>query len=618
MRLYLRAVSYFRPDLPLVLCLLVIIFVSSGLGLLIAWPMAILIDSVLAPTPHDADFIRRLFLSPLPETRLGQVIGLAAIGLVLKLTQDVLSTVQAIVANKINYNGLMRVRCDLYRKLQALNLAYHRSVPQGDAIYRLSSDTFACQTILQTLIAAVVATVTLVTMGAVLMSRSVPLTLTALSIAPLLAITNVVFGKRLKQRSLECKEFDSRFTTAVQRSMANIGLVQAFGREDHEFTRFHGSVRETIQAWWRLNWQQMTYNLIVGVLFGVGGAVVFGYGGYLVYRDQFLSPTSGGMTVGDLMVFTSYLALLWTPLCTLTGFGANIQGGVAGAQRVFEVLDRDTTIADSPNALPMPQRPRVLEFQNVNFHYDRDETRPVLREVSVKVLPGQMVAFVGSSGVGKSTLLNLLPRFYDPTGGKILLDAVDIRDVKVKDLRRHVALVLQDSVILPTTIAENIAYGRTTATKEQVRAAAKLAGAADFIEALPDSYDTQITEGGANLSGGQRQRISIARALLTEAPFVVLDEPTSALDPHHELLITRALRGLKGLRTVVIVSHRLGVVADCDQIFVMDGGRIVEQGMHGELLARRSLYYQMARHQLRMDEELSETGQPQADRSAAA
>ena len=596
MRLYLRAVSYFRPDLPLVVLLLGVIFASSGVGLLVAWPMAILIDSVLTPAPNDHDFIHRLFLAPLPDGRLGRVVGLAAIGLLLKLTQDVLATCQALIANQVNYNGLMRVRCDLYRKLQALNLAYHRSNPQGDAIYRLSSDTFACQTILQTLIAAVVAAVTLVTMGGVLMSRNVPLTLLALSIAPMLAAANVVFGRRLKQRSLECKEYDTRFTTAVQRSMANIGLVQAFGREDHEFTVFSGSVRETIAAWWRLNRQQMTYNLIVGALFGLGGAAVFGYGGYLVYRDQFVTRTPGGFTVGDLMVFTSYLGLLWGPLCTLTGFGANIQGGVAGAQRVFEVLDRDPVIADSPDAVPLPQKPRVLEFDNVGFRYDH--AKPVLRGVSVKILPGQVVAFVGSSGVGKSTLLNLLPRFYDPAEGRILLDGVDIRDVRVKDLRRHVALVLQESVILPTTIAENIAYGRTGATREQVREAARMAGAADFIEGLPDGYDTQIAEGGANLSGGQRQRISIARALLTEAPFVVLDEPTSALDPHHEAIVTAALRDLKGRRTVVIVSHRLGVVADCDQIFVMEGGRIVEQGTHDELLARRGHYYAMARHQL--------------------
>jgi subfamily B ATP-binding cassette protein MsbA len=260
------------------------------------------------------------------------------------------------------------------------------------------------------------------------------------------------------------------------------------------------------------------------------------------------------------------------------------------------VLDLEPTVRDAPGATDLPRQPRVVELDRVSFEYRPGEA--VLRDVSAKVEPGAMVAFVGPSGAGKSTLLNLLPRFYDPTAGRILLDGVDLRDMKVKDLRRNVALVLQDSVILPTTIAQNIAYGRPSATKEQVREAARMAGAAEFIESQPEGYDTQVVEGGANLSGGQRQRISIARALLTEAPFVVLDEPTSALDPHHEYHVSRTLRALKGQRTVILVSHRLGVVAECDQIFLMDGGRIVERGTHAELLALRGHYYGMARHQL--------------------
>jgi ABC-type multidrug transport system fused ATPase/permease subunit len=590
MSLYRRAVAYFRPDLHLICVWVALIALSTALGLLAAWPMAILIDSVLGSGGGN-DWIHRVFLNVLPDGRPAQIMALAGIGLGIKLAQDVLGACTTIVCNQINYNGLMRVRCDLYRKLQALNLAYHRSQPQGDAIYRLNSDAFGCQTILGVIVSTCVAAVTLVVMTCVLSTRSASLTALAFSILPGLAIANVVFGRRLKARSIECKERDSQFTTAVQRSMACIGLVQAFGREAEEFGQFHGTVRENVSAWWRLNRQQVAYNIIVGTLFGFAGAAVFGYGGFLVH--------SGRLSTGDLMVFTAYLGMLWGPLCTLTGFSASVQGGAAGAQRVFEVLDRDPGIADAPDAVALLRQPRVLELDRVSFSYDE---RRVLNDVSVRVEPGQMVAFVGASGVGKSTLLNLLPRFYDPSGGAVRLDGIDARRVRVKDLRRHVALVLQESVILPTTVAENIAYGRPQATREQIREAARLAGAADFIDALPAGYDTKVAEGGQNLSGGQRQRISIARALLTEAPFVVLDEPTSALDPHHEQVVTDALRALKGSRTIVIVSHRLSTVVACDQIFVMDQGRVVEHGTHAQLVARRGLYYEMARHQLRLDD----------------
>ncbi len=588
-RLYLRAVSYFRQDWLLILIWIALIGIATVLGLLAAWPMAILLDSVLSNSAQH-DLIHRLILNLLPSHRVGQIVGLAAGGLILKALQDLLSAAQTVVSNQVNYNGLVRVRCDLYRKLQTMGVSYHKSQPQGDVIYRLSSDTFGCQTILGVIVSTIVAGLTLAVMTLVLATRSVPLTLIAFSIMPPLAVANVFFGQRLKQRSILCHERDSQFMTVVQRSMACIGLVQAFGRELEEFGQFHGTLRETIRAWWGLNRTQILYNIIVGTLFGVGGAVVFGYGGLLVYRGQ--------LTAGDLVVFTAYLAMLWGPLCALTGFASNIQGGVAGAERVFDVLDRNPGIADSPRAQSLPCRPRVLELENVSFSYERRTNAAILNRVSVEIKPGEMVAFVGSSGVGKSTLLNLLPRFYDPTSGAVTLDGIDARDIRLSDLRRHFALVLQEGVILPTTIAENIAYGRPTATREQIRRAAQMAGAAEFIEKLPAGYDTLIAESGQNLSGGQRQRIAIARALLTEAPFIVLDEPTSALDPIHEQRITELLSSLRGQRTIILVSHRLSTVRGCDQIFMMDRGMIVERGTHEELLAMEGSYCNMAAHQM--------------------
>jgi len=424
-----------------------------------------------------------------------------------------------------------------------------------------------------------------------MISTNWQLTLIALTVAPMLLWTSSHYGKVFHTKAVAAKEADSELTTAIQRSVSSIELVQAFNREADELARFQNSSGQSVRTWLKLHWEEVCYWLLVGTIFGVGGALMFGYGGWLVYR--------GRLTVGELSIFIGYLGQLYGPLNKLSGSGSSFQNGIAGVQRVFEVLDRDVTIADARDAVNLPVRPRVLEFDHVALEYRPGE--PVLRDMTARISPGEMVAFVGSSGVGKTSLLNLLPRFYDPTEGALKLDEYDLRKIKLHQLRRHVALVLQENSVLPATVWENIAYGHVGATQAAIAAAATLAGAADFIEKLPQKYQTKIGEGFAHLSGGQRQRIAIARALLTEAPILVLDEPTSALDPQHEAMIVETLRGLKGKRTILLVSHRLSTVADCDQIFVMDDGRIAERGTHKELLALGGLYRAMAAHQFKME-----------------
>jgi subfamily B ATP-binding cassette protein MsbA len=582
---YRRAMVYFRPDAPLVVGWTLCLAVASAIGLLMAWPFAVLVDSVFTSNPH-LDSIHRLFLRPLPTSRLGQLIGLAIISLLLKFSQDLLGAMQTLISNQINYAGTMRVRCDLFRKLQALSISYHQNQPQGDAIYRLSNDTQGCQMILGVIVSSVLAALTLVVITTVLASKNVPLMLTAFSITPLLAWANFVFAKRFNRRTVQCREMDSKLTTNVQRSLGSIRLVQAFAREQQEFEQYHASIREAILAWWALNREQISYNLIVGTLFGLGGAAIFGLGGFLVLR--------GKLSVGDLIVFNSYLAMLWGPLCQLTGFSASIQDGVAATRRVFEVLDRDPIVSDPLHPVALHQRPSRLELDHITFAYEPQ--RPILKDISIAIEPGQLVAFVGASGAGKSTLLNLLPRFFDPTGGQVRIDGIDARQLQLKDLRRNIALVLQDTIILPTTVAENIAYGRPMATRQQIIHAAELAGAAAFISDLQNGFDTPLAEGGANLSGGQRQRLAIAQALLTEAPFIVLDEPTSALDTHHEQLITETLNSLRGRRTIIVVTHRLSSVRGCDQIFVLDKGSVVQHGTHAQLSQLPGRYRQMLQH----------------------
>jgi ATP-binding cassette, subfamily B, bacterial len=604
MRFYFRAIAYFRDDLPLILASLVLIALSTLAALLQPYLAAILIDGILGNNGNQL-WVYRLFFHvtrgfgvELGNLK-GQIIALAVAAVALRVTQELLSMAQRLIGVNIGYNGLIRVRCDLFRKLQQLSLGYHKSQPQGDAIYRLSYDTGGFQTILTVLLNNVlVSGITLIVMTWLMLQMNWQLTLITLSVAPLLLWTTKAFAGSLKKRWLEAKEVDTRLTTVIQRSVAAIGLVQAFGREADEFSHFQDMAIDSKRANIRQAWQDSWYWLLVGTIFGLGYAAIFGYGGWMV-----ISKHSDTLTVGSLWVFLSFVNQVYAPLQSLSGSGANIQSGVASVQRVFDVLDRDLVIKDAPDALHLHRAPRVLALKDVSFEYRPGE--PVLRNIDAEIKPGQMVAFVGSSGVGKTTLLSLLPRFYDPSSGSLTLDGTDIRKIKIKDLRAHVALVLQENLILPTTVAENISYGRPTASMAQIERAAQLAGAALFIEKLPHGYETMVDESGANLSGGQRQRIGIARALLTEAPIMVFDEPTSALDAHHEAMITQTLRGLKRQRTIIVVSHRLSTVMDCDQIFVMDEGRIVEHGTHDELIGKRGVYAAMARQQLRIEEPTS-------------
>jgi ABC-type multidrug transport system fused ATPase/permease subunit len=599
MRTYLRAIGYFRDDLGKITLSLAIIALGTFLGLLGPVPLAIFF-SVMQDKGHADNLIYKLFAFVPRDKSVQMVLVLSACMLVLRLAGEVLRTVQTQLSIVIGYHGRARVQAELFQKLQQLSLKYHKSQPQGDAIYRISYDTHGFQGVLNVVTGALVNIVTLVVMLGIMLLMNWKLTLIALTVVPALFLTITKWGHTLRSYNLRQKEADTALTTQIQRSVATVGLVQAFNREEDELARFTTRVRTYVEASLRLHWQEILYWLVLGVIISVGSVALFAFGGMLVVKGQ--------MDIGVLFLFITYLGMLYDPLNKLSGSNAGLQGAAAGVERVFEVLDRDRVIYDAPHAQHLPMKPRTLELDSVSFEYREGE--PVLSDISVSVEPGKMVAFVGSSGVGKTTLLNLLPRFYDPTRGAIRLDGIDIRTVKVRDLRKHVALVLQDSVILPTTVTENIAYGRPDATPQQIARAAEMAGAATFIDKLPEKYETEINESGANLSGGQRQRIAIARALLTEAPILVLDEPTSALDPQHEQMVTETLRSLKRQRTIVLVSHRLSTVADCDEIYVMDEGRIIERGTHELLVAKRGLYFRMAKHQMKLEDEPAVSAAP--------
>jgi ATP-binding cassette, subfamily B, bacterial len=587
-----RAMAYFTPDWPLIAALVVLIGLSVTVGILEAWPLAVLIDSVLTDRPKG-DWVHALFLSVLPDTKIGQIVGLVLIGMALQLVGYLVWMARMMLNYHLEYRGTTRVRDDLFGKLQHLGMTYHKSRPQGDAIYRLTTDAFGPWGIMDVVIGTSVAAVTLIVMTAIMLSRNVSLTLAAFAVAPLMVWSNWRFGMRIHQRALESKGIDADLTSVIQQGMARIGLAQAFRREGYEFGLFSAAVLRSVRGLLRLNWQEQLYPLARDSILAVGGAIILGYGGYLVYRDQFIAPVAGGMTVGTLIIFMDYIRKLWDPLKWLTEFVAKVRVFEAAARRVFRVLDTPPSVTDAPGAKRLPLRPRALILDEVGFGY-RDG-QAVLHGVSAEIRPGEMVAFVGPSGTGKSTLLSLMLRFYDPTRGALCLDSLAYRTIRIADLRRHMALVGQDSILLPASVAENIAYGRPEAGRDEIATAADRAGAAAFIADLPDGYDTILAEGGQNLSGGQRQRIAIARALLTDAPFLILDEPTSALDPQHEQHLVQTLERLKGERTIILVTHRLESVVSCDQVFVMGGGTIVERGTHRQLLTRNGSYARLWR-----------------------
>src|SRR6266581_835283 len=402
------------------------------------------------------------------------------------------------------------------------------------------------------------------------------LTLVSLGIVPLVVGAIYVFAHRIRRESTSIQEQESAVLAQAQEGLSSIRMVHAFGREEFEVHQFQRHARQSLQANLRLTLTNVNSALVISTLMVVGTSVMYYIGT--------LHVLSGTLTLGSLLVFSAYLLMLYQPLESLTYTAWAMEGATAGAKRCFEVLDRQDDVVDSPDAIAISSAEGAIAFKGVNFGYAQD--REVLRDVDLSVHPNQIVGLVGGTGAGKSTLLSLVPRFYDPTSGSIMLDGRDIRQITKKSLRAQIAIVLQDTLLFSTTVRENIAYGRPEATEEEIIDAAQRAQADDFIRQLPEGYSSPVGERGGHLSVGQRQRIGIARAFLKNAPILLLDEPTSALDPATESAIMETIKELMLGRTTLIATHRLATVHNCDQIVVLEHGRIVEQGRGPELVAR--------------------------------
>ena len=568
-----RLLGQARPYWPHLAAILVLDLLATPLALLTPVPLKLAVDHVVGPAPLPGP-LAGLLPSALAGSRLGLLGVVAAMQVAVLLLLHLRDWAWYVLRARAGEGVTLAFRTRLFRHAQRLSLAFHDRRGTADAIYRIQWDAPSIQWLtIDGLIPFVAAAVMLVTMVGVIAWIDLRLAVVALAVAPVLFALSRAFDRRTRHRYHHVKDLETRALGVIQEALGALRVVKAFGREDSEQQRFLERAAAGMRARLRLSVLEGGFGLLVNLTTAVGGAVVLFLG-----IQQVLAGT---LSLGALLAVLAYLGQLYRPLETISRQVASLQDSMAGVRRALELLDQVPEVRERPHARSLPRAAGAVEFRRVSFAYER---RPVLREVSFRVAPGTRVGIVGPTGAGKSTLVSLLARFYDPTDGQILLDGRDIRDYRLADLRRQFAFVLQDPVLFSTTIRENIAYGRPGASLDEVQAAARAANADGFIAALPEGYDTVVGERGLTLSGGERQRLAIARAFLKDAPLLILDEPTSALDARTEGLVVDALERLMRGRTTFTIAHRLSTLRHADWLLVLDHGRLVAAGPPSEVL----------------------------------
>jgi ATP-binding cassette subfamily B protein len=546
------------------------------------WPVKVVIDNVLQhkALPHRFDAIVAL----LPQNdfatlnfALASVLLIAVVGAISSYSEKFLTTS---VAQWVAHD----LRRMVYQRIQRLSLAEHGESRTGDLLTRVTSDIDAVQDfITSALLGIVINILTLVGMLSVMFFMNWRFTLIGLSVAPVMFLFVYVYSKRIKKASRLVKKREGELMSGVAEKLTSIQVVQAFAREEYEDQRFDWESRQNVAAGLRARSMKARLAPMVDMLVAVGTCLVLGYGAQLVL--------GGGFTTGQLVIFIFYLGKTYKPMKDLSKMSNTVAKATISFERIQELLDMESRVRNRPDARTAHRFKGAMEFDGVTFSYDGKH--PILRDVSLRIEPGQIAAIVGPSGTGKTTIAGLIPRFFDPQSGRILIDGHDIREFTLKSLRDQVSFVLQDTLLFRGTIWENIAYGKPDAEIEDTVRAAEEANAHEFIVKMPESYATMVGERGATLSGGQRRRIAIARAIVRDTPILILDEPTSGLDAASEKYVTEALERLMKGRTSIVIAHHLNTIRNADVIFVVKDAEVVERGTYDELLAKGGVFAEL-------------------------
>jgi len=549
------------------------------------WPLKVVIDRVIEQRHSRVPLIGH-WLDGLPLDRAQILYGACAVSLLIALGTGLSTFYYTRAMGWTGEHFTFDLRRRLFARMQRLSLRFHDQQRTGDLTTRLGADINAIDDLITDSSQIVIYNgALLVGMVAIMLWLNWRFALVALAVAPFLFATILRFRWRIRGAARQARSSDGLAISVAQETLSSIRTVQGLAQEDQQDDRFHSQSRVSLNARLEIKRLQSLSAPFVDLFSAAGLIFVMWYGATRVLVNE--------LTTGDVVVFFAYVTNLYAPMRALTRSTGRFYRAEIGAERVVEILRRDQEVADLPGARPAPPFRGRIEFRSVSFSYD--PARTVLSDVDLTIEPGEKLAIAGSTGAGKSTLVSLVPRFYDPTAGVVAIDGEDIRHFTVLSLREQISLVLQDSLLFKGTIRDNIAFGRPGASDADIRAAAETAYATEFIEALPEGYDTEVSERGTTLSGGQKQRIAIARAILRDSPILILDEPTSGLDAASERIVLSALEQAARGRTTLIVSHRLASMRIADRIIVVEGGRIVEQGTHDELVTRSGQYAHLSR-----------------------